>query len=109
MKLLGLAAAGAILALGALPCQADQTFWTIKTGAVPKPAKPATQTQPSLDYLYYYYPSTAPDPNGSPLGGTPYRTHPVNPPYMYTPPRFYTQTRRLSPRPVPAPVHSRTP
>lgn len=54
MKRLAIAlAAGAILMCGALPGRADQTFWTMKTGATPKPSATAIPGLVNVDYIYY--------------------------------------------------------
>ena len=82
MKALAIAAAAASILFSWSPAQADQTFWTLKTGPVPKAAAaPAAQNGPTLDYLYYPAISCfRSDHFGRCL-----------PPYPYTGPRFFSE------------------
>ena len=84
MRALAIAAAAASILFAGSPAGADQTFWTLKTGPVPKAAAaPAAQNGLTLDYLYYSAaPCLRPDRSGRCL-----------PPYPYIGPRFMPQGR----------------
>ncbi len=109
------AVVAAIIASGALPALADQTFWTISTGAVPKAAPIEASGSNGSGGVYYPYYSCARFYRSSPYRGCDSfapapglrRPHRVNPAYPFTPPRFFpqqltttppTQSQRTTPR-----------